>query len=91
MGQCESGSQTLGELLHILANFLVHNPGVVLGAGDVLVSEHFADGFNGHAVHHGHRGGKGVSRDMKGQGFGDSAEVSKLFEVGVDFLVTRHG
>ena len=75
MGQGESGSQTLREQLHILAYFLVHNAGVMLGARDVLVSEHLADGFDGHAVHHGHRGGKGVPRDMKGQGFGDSAEV----------------
>jgi len=91
MGQGESGTQTLGEQLHVFAYLLVHNAGVMLGAGDVLVAKHLADGFNGHAVHHGHRCGKGVSRDMKGQGFGDSAEVSKLFEVGVDFLVTWHG
>ena len=91
MGQCESGSQTLREQLHVFAYFLIHYPRVVLGAGDVLMSEHLADGFDGYAVHHGHRGGEGVSRDMKGQCFGDSAEVSKLFEVGVDFLVTWHG
>ncbi len=91
MGQGESGTQTLREQLHVFADFLVHNAGVVLGAGDVLVSEHLADGFDGYAVHHGNRGGEGVPRDMKGQGFGDSTEVCKLFEVGVDFLVTRHG
>ncbi len=75
MGQCESGPQALGEQLHVFADFLVHNTGVVLGAGDILVSEHLTDGFDGYAVHHGHRSGEGVPRDMKGQGFGDSAEV----------------
>ncbi len=70
---------------------MVHNAGIVLRAGDVLVAKHLADGFNGHAVHHGHRRGEGVPRDMKGQCFGDSAKVCKLFEVGVYFLVTWHG
>ena len=70
---------------------MVHNAGIVLIARDVLVAKHLADGFNGYAVHHGNRGGEAVPRDMKGQGFGYSAVVRKLFEVGIDFLVTRHG
>ena len=75
MSQCESGTQTLREHLHVFTYFLINYAGVMLGACDVLVAKHLADGFNGHAVHHGHRSGEGVPCDMKGQGFRDPTEV----------------
>ena len=43
-------AEGFGEFVHLLAHRLIYDAGVDLGRGEFCVAEHFADGFDGHAI-----------------------------------------
>lgn len=66
--ECQSeieSTEVFGQVVHILADFVICNSRIDLSCGDVGVTEHLADGFNGNALAECHSGCECVTREVE--------------------------